>query len=242
MSVVLYTSLIWQLPCFYHKSGYHEPDTTQLCPSHYAIHKLIEHDYIELYYFMLEGCTAAVKLDCTIAQDAFTFAKADDTLLLKPMALHKLSSKVIPDEDLTWRQMSIARTYLLHHMAQASWPEPHIIALAEFYLHLESHPMWLQVDGDTVLLHYQAQIRHEWHEALQATSDEPRGQSGRHHTSCPARHGHHSPNRPNRDRLSPPPRDTKRCHTTKSISDTQQSFQTGAAGNGAMSACTICLG
>ena len=25
MSVVLYTSLIWQLPCFYHKSGYHEP-------------------------------------------------------------------------------------------------------------------------------------------------------------------------------------------------------------------------
>ena len=25
MSVALYTSLIWQLPRFYHKSGYHEP-------------------------------------------------------------------------------------------------------------------------------------------------------------------------------------------------------------------------
>ena len=28
MSVVLCTSLIWQLPCFCHKSGYHEPWTT----------------------------------------------------------------------------------------------------------------------------------------------------------------------------------------------------------------------
>ena len=148
-------------------------DTTQLRPSRYAIHKLDERDYVELYYFTLEGCTEAVKLYRTIAQDAFTFAKADDTLLLKPMASHKPSSKVIPDEDLTWRQMSIARTCLLHHMAQAGWPEPHVIVLAEFYLNLKSHPMWLQVDGDTVLLHYQAQVRREWHEALQATSDEP---------------------------------------------------------------------
>ena len=92
-------------------------DTTQLRPSRYAIHKLDERDYVELYYFTLEGCTEAVKLDRTIAQDAFTFAKADETLLLKPMASHKPSSKVIPDEDLTWRQMSIARTCLLHHMA-----------------------------------------------------------------------------------------------------------------------------
>ena len=147
-------------------------DTTQLHPSRYAIHKLDERDYVELYYFTLEGCTEAVKLDRTITQDAFTFAKADKTLLLKPMATHKLSSKVIPDEDLTWRQMSIARTCLLHHMAQTSWPELHVIAIVEFYLNLESHPMWLQVDGDTVLLHYQAQVRREWHEALHASSNE----------------------------------------------------------------------
>ena len=115
----------------------------------------------------------AVKINRTIAQDAFTFAKADDTLLLKPMASHKLSSKVIQDEDLTWRQMSITRTCLLHHMAQAGWPKPHVIALVEFYLNLESHPMRLQVDSDTVLLHYQAQVCCEWHEALRATSDEP---------------------------------------------------------------------
>lgn len=143
-----------------------------LRPSRYAIHKLDERDYVELYYFTDEGCSEAVRFDRTIAQDAFTFAKADDTLLLKPMASHKPSSKVIPDEDLTWRQMSMAKTCLLHHMSQAGWPEELVIALAEFYLNLEGHPMRRQVDGDTVLLHYQAQVRREWHEALRATDDD----------------------------------------------------------------------
>lgn len=122
-------------------------DTTQLRPSRFAVHKLDEREYIELYYFTLEGCTEAVRLDRTIAQDAFTFTKSDDTLLLKPMASHKPSSKVVPDEDLTWRQMSIAKASLLHHMAQTGWPEQHIYALAEFFLNLESHPTRLQTDG-----------------------------------------------------------------------------------------------
>jgi len=148
-------------------------DTMQLCPSRYMIHKLEECKYIKLYYFTLEGCTEATKLDCTIAQDAFTFTKADETLLLKPMALHKPSNKAISDEDLTWCQMSIAKGTLLHHMSQTGWPDQHVIALAEFYLNLESHPTWLQVDGDTVLLHYQAQVHREWHEALRSTNDEP---------------------------------------------------------------------
>jgi hypothetical protein len=148
-------------------------DTTPLHPSCYAIHKLDEREYVELYYFTLEGCTEASKVDRTIAQDAFTFTKAEDTLLLKPMASHKPSNKAVPDEDLTWRQMSIAKTTLLHQMSQTGWPENHVIALAEFYLNLESHPTCQQTDGDTILLHYQAQVRREWHEALRSTSNEP---------------------------------------------------------------------
>ena len=103
--------------------------TAQLFPSHYAIHKLDEQEYIELYYFTLEGCTEAWKIDCTIGQDIFIFTKAEDTLLLKSMALHKPSNKVIPDEDLNWCQMSIAMTTLLHHISQTSWPEHYVVAL-----------------------------------------------------------------------------------------------------------------
>ncbi|EDR09983.1 uncharacterized protein LACBIDRAFT_325912 [Laccaria bicolor S238N-H82] len=96
-------------------------NTVQLRPSRYAIHKLEEREYVELYYFTQDGCMEALKIDRTIAQDAFTFTKADDTLLLKPMASHKPSNKAIPDEHLTWRQMSLAKTTLLHHMSQAGW-------------------------------------------------------------------------------------------------------------------------
>ena len=63
---------------------------------------------------------------------------------MKPMASHKPSNKAILDEDLTWHQMSIAKTTLLHHMSQTGWPEHYVVALAEFYLNLESHPMRLQ--------------------------------------------------------------------------------------------------
>ena len=133
-------------------------DTTQLRPSRFAIHKLEEHDYVELHYFTLEGCMEALKHNCTITQDASTFTKADDSLLLKPMASHKPSNKVTPDEGLTWHQMSIAKTTLLHHMGRTGLPNQYIMALAEFYLNLESHPMWLQTNGDTILLHYQAQV------------------------------------------------------------------------------------
>ncbi|KIJ91422.1 hypothetical protein K443DRAFT_14413 [Laccaria amethystina LaAM-08-1] len=42
-------------------------DTIQLHPSRYAIHKLDEQEYIELYYFTLEGCTEATKLDHTMS-------------------------------------------------------------------------------------------------------------------------------------------------------------------------------
>ncbi|EDR06748.1 uncharacterized protein LACBIDRAFT_299589 [Laccaria bicolor S238N-H82] len=146
-------------------------NTVQLRPSHYAIHKLEEREYVELYYFTQDGCMEALKIDHTITQDAFTFTKADDTLLLKPMASHKPSNKAIPDKHLTWRQMSLAKTTLLHHMSQAGWPEHLIIALAEFYLNLKGHPTRHEVDGDTVLLHYQAQVRREWHEALRGADD-----------------------------------------------------------------------
>ncbi|EDQ99582.1 uncharacterized protein LACBIDRAFT_316361 [Laccaria bicolor S238N-H82] len=147
-------------------------NTVRLRPSRYAIHKLEEREYVELYYFTQEGCTEALTIDRTIAQDAFTFTKADETLLLKPMASHKPSNKAVPDENLTWRQVSLAKTTLLHHMSQAGWPEYLVIMLAEFYLNLEAHPTRHEVDGDTILLHYQAQVRREWHEALRNADDD----------------------------------------------------------------------
>ena len=64
----------------------------------------------------------------------------------------------------------------------------------------------------------------------------------RHHPGCSSRWGRRSPSIPRHSKASSPPRDVKRHRTTKSTADSQQSFQTGAAGAGALSACTTCLG
>jgi len=73
-------------------------------------------------------------------------------------------------------------------------------------------------------------------------SPEPWGQSNRRYANQPARRGKRSPSAARQPRHNSPLRDNKQRRTAKSTTDSQQSFQTGAAGNGALSACTICLG
>lgn len=72
-------------------------------PSHYAIQRLQQLDYVELSYFTEEGCE------------------------------DKASHKVLSDNELTWRQMTMAKHSLLHYMSEADWPREYIVALAEFF-------------------------------------------------------------------------------------------------------------
>jgi hypothetical protein len=142
-----------------------------LRPSSYALSKLRDFEYIELHYFSTEGCAEAAKHDLTVAKDTFALMSSDDRLLLKPMAALKPSSKVLRDEDLNWRQMTMAKNNMLHHMGEEGWPDKHVVALATFFLRLDCHRLRQQPDGDAVLIIYQAQVRREWHEALKTTND-----------------------------------------------------------------------
>jgi hypothetical protein len=63
--------------------------------------------------------------------------------------------------------MSIAKTSLLYYMTELSWDIAYVRALASFYVALESHPRRRQgVNGDKVLLLYQAEVRREWFQQL----------------------------------------------------------------------------
>ena len=145
----------------------------KLRPSRFALHKLEERDYIELSYFTPEGCAEAASNDHAVAEEAFAFSKVNDLVSLRPISAFKASSKVIQDDKLSWREMSIAKINLLQCMEETGWPKDHIIALATFYLNLENHPKRQEPDGDAVLLAYQAQVRHEWHIQLKSTTGEP---------------------------------------------------------------------
>ncbi|TFK31308.1 hypothetical protein BDQ12DRAFT_619107, partial [Crucibulum laeve] len=71
---------------------------------------------------------------------------------------------------LSMQQMTIAKNSLLAHMEKSGWPHKHVLALATFFLQLENHDKQQELEGNTILLIYQAHVRCEWNAALKAPS------------------------------------------------------------------------
>ncbi|KAF8814160.1 hypothetical protein BYT27DRAFT_7082828, partial [Phlegmacium glaucopus] len=139
-------------------------------PSPFAINKLKNFDYVELSSFTPEGCAAAIEdhdTARTTADEAFGITEINGIMALKPIASLKAAKNIIKDKDLTWRQMTMGKNLMLHHMSKLSWPEKHINTLTHFYFKLEDHPMCLRPNSDKILLIFQAVIRREWHDALE---------------------------------------------------------------------------
>ena len=135
-------------------------------PSRYALKKIANFEYIELYYFTTAACNKATQSDCTISQDAFTLTKVNTTMALKPIGAYKASPKAVPDERLTWEEISIAKTKLLQYLREADWPEKHITTLASFYIGLDSHSLREEEGREEILIEYQAEVRCEWIDTL----------------------------------------------------------------------------
>lgn len=139
-------------------------------PCKYATNKLKEFEYVELSYFTIEACSEAAKSDFTVASNAFTLANINDVVSLRPLNQYRASSKPIPDEDLTWRQLTTAKNTLLQAMERTGWPDEYVEALGSFFLRIENHPLLGEEDGETILLKYQARVRRDWHNQLKDTT------------------------------------------------------------------------
>ena len=135
-------------------------------PSKYALKKLTEFEYVELYYFTIEACRDAAEHERSVADDAFTISKTNDTMALRPMNAYKSSSKAVPDHRLTWTEISTAKTKLLRCMQDAKWPTKHIESLAGLYVNLDAHEIREEESGEETLVHYQAEVRCEWMDAI----------------------------------------------------------------------------
>jgi hypothetical protein len=135
-------------------------------PSPFALNKLKNFEYVELSYFTPEGCAIAAEENRTAADEAFGLTNLDGFMALKPVASFRASKHVVKDKDLSWRQMTMGKSLMLHHMNKLGWPEKHVNALAHFYFMLEDHPMRMRSDGDKILIIFQAAVRREWHDAL----------------------------------------------------------------------------
>ena len=148
-------------------------DEVELKPSTFAINKLKEMKYIELYCFTPTGCRDHANQRLSMAEEAFSFSygispesAAGNTLTLKPISALSHPGKIIPDEHLTWEQVCDAKTCYLSHVIKANWTPAHVEALMTFFVNLNSHPYSNSPEGKQALVWYQAHARKEWHQKL----------------------------------------------------------------------------
>ncbi|KAF8805167.1 hypothetical protein BYT27DRAFT_7297279 [Phlegmacium glaucopus] len=139
-------------------------------PAQYALKKIEDFEFVELWYLTPEGCSDAMQLQLTQNDDTFGLAKIDNMVALKSVLSLKASKNVIPDNELSFRQMSMAKNAFIPLMTKYQWSEKAINAFAQFFTQLELHPYRQRDFGEQALITYQARVRREWHDQLKLGS------------------------------------------------------------------------
>lgn len=139
-------------------------------PSTYAMTKLENLEYVELWPFCQEGLQDnADNLAGFPEDDFYGLAKTEEgSLTVKNVSGTRRSRKSLLDGDLTWRQMTMGLAGMIHHMRQLGWPQKHVDALTQFHRGLESHEYRSRRNGEPILVRYQSKSRREWFEGMKA--------------------------------------------------------------------------
>lgn len=139
-------------------------------PAQYALKRVEDFEYVKLWYFTPEGCSDATQLQLMQHDDTFGFTKVDDMVSLKSLSSLKASKNVIPNAELSFRQVSMAKNTFIPLMTKHQWLDKAIKAFAQFFTQLELHPLHQREFSERALITYQARVRREWHDQLKLGS------------------------------------------------------------------------
>lgn len=137
-------------------------------PSRFALNKLKNFKYVELWYFTPEARDEAAKSDFTVDDDAFSLTEIDGVISLVPML--RGSPNVLRDEELSWEKMIEAKIDMLDRMDETGWPSEYTQCLSDLFTKLSWHDTLSEPDGRKILATYVARARHEWHRQLENTT------------------------------------------------------------------------
>jgi hypothetical protein len=137
-------------------------DTTPHTPLKWAVDKIKARDYVQLWYFTMEGILDAKKTPLVLADDTLGLLKTDSGFTLQHVKTAKPSRNAVEDKSLRWEQIMSACHNLCE--AAADWPDKFKRSLATFFLNLKA----LKATGSNpcALILYQATARKTWHQAL----------------------------------------------------------------------------
>lgn len=132
-------------------------------PSDYAIRKLRNQDFVELWYFSPKGCVEAARSGNVVDAESFSLTQVDNTIHLRPSRTTLQPKDVVPDHLLSWTEMTVAKNNMIDHMQKCDWDEATVNSFMLFYIALDTHTIRPKEYGDRALLKYQAEVRKEWH-------------------------------------------------------------------------------
>ena len=133
--------------------------------SQYALQKIANFEYVELWYFSPEGYADVSCNNKSNVDDTFGITNSHSVLTLRPVASVQASRFARSDHDLNFGDFLQAKNAFLC-LIKPRWPEKHVNALAIFFWNLENHPIRDNENGDRIALLYASRIRRQWHDDL----------------------------------------------------------------------------
>jgi hypothetical protein len=137
-------------------------------PMAYALEKFQKFEYVPLWYFTQQGCSAADN-DKASNDDLWDVTKtSDNRLCLRSAVSNRPATNALSDEQLSWEQFTEANHLLCRWLIPARWPEDYAKILSSFFWQIENHEDIRIAEGKETLLLYQARTRRAWHNELKA--------------------------------------------------------------------------
>ena len=135
------------------------PSFLDIKPARHILKRLEKKEFVELWHFTAEGCREAAAIDLATPDDTFGLVNTGGRLVLQTIGATTTSSKVIKDENLTWLQLTEAKTRMVGCLKACGWNENEISQLVLFYLSLDTHPIRSRPYGVEAVMRYQERVR-----------------------------------------------------------------------------------
>ena len=112
--------------------------------------------------FTNEGCREAATIDLATPNDTFGLVDTGNCLVLQTIGATTTSPKVIRDENLSWVQLTDAKTRMIGCLKSCGWNKNEISQLVLFFLSLDVHPIRSRPYGLEAVMRYQERVRRDW--------------------------------------------------------------------------------
>ena len=138
------------------------PSFLDIKPAQHVTKRLEKKEFIELWHFTAEGCQEVAAVDIATTDETFSLVNTDKGIVFQTIGASANSLKVTRDEDLSWNQLTEAKTRMIGCLRDCGWNKHEVTQLAMFYLSLDVHPIRSRPYGLETIMRYQDRVRRDW--------------------------------------------------------------------------------